>query len=117
MIRIQDALFEDAVYIAHSLREADHVELVATGGNPVDLLLTGWQESEWCKVAHVKDKPAVIWGVRACSGELGSPLGIEQTDSKTPLPDVCLAQPITSCSLLRVQDTSSPALVIIHKTE
>lgn len=73
MIEIRDALFEDAVHIAHNMREADRVELEASGGDPVDLLLSGWQSSDWCNVALVDGIPSVIWGVQGCAKGIGSP--------------------------------------------
>jgi hypothetical protein len=72
MVTVREALFEDAVHIAYNLREADRCELQETG-DPVDLLLKGWQVSDWCNVALVDGLPAVIWGVAGADERTGSP--------------------------------------------
>lgn len=73
MVIIREALFEDAVHIAYHMRAEDREELQASGGDPVDLLLSGWQTSDWCKAALVDGVPAVIWGVAKCGEDIGSP--------------------------------------------
>jgi hypothetical protein len=73
MVTIREALFEDAVHIAYNMRDEDRKELQASGGDPVDLLLDGWEKSDWCKVALVDGLPSVIWGVSPCDEETGSP--------------------------------------------
>lgn len=73
MVTIRGAYFEDAVHIAYNMRADDRAELQASGGDPVDLLLSGWQSSDWCKAALVDGVPAVIWGVSRCDKETGSP--------------------------------------------
>lgn len=78
MIEIREARFEDAVFVAHRLRDADKKELRASSpdSDPASCVLNSWQSSDWCKIALVDGEPAVIWGVAPCPAvgeKYGSP--------------------------------------------
>lgn len=74
-IRFVDATEDHAEYIAAFMREADRLELEASGRNPLDAMLRGWRTSTLRKTVLVDTRPAVMFGVAPLSaiGGHGSP--------------------------------------------
>ena len=64
-ITIREATIEDARHVAHNLRQGDIDELHAykLDIRPAIMVIEGYQDSTWCRVAVIDDEAALIYGV------------------------------------------------------
>lgn len=64
-VAIRDGTLKDAWHVANNLRQGDIDELNAYQLNvrPAILVIEGFKESAWCRVATINDEAALIYGV------------------------------------------------------